>query len=731
MASTSHAYQQNTAPSDLSDVHILHNAQLLVKEPWTANNEGISRGAKIHWLAQICRGRKLQKDAFILNPNWQEDILVEVRFLQKLQHPSLCHYLGLFFPPGTTSQKMPYFVYENIGYPLQLYLYESVTELQPRVKSGIALDICSGLSFLHSRQVVHRGMCPEAVSVYQSGDFMRAKITDLGIARCISVTAQIIGSKHQPYLPPEAKDPDYTPHTSWDLYSYGILLLEMLTQEKPLGVDTFIVDPQTKHQEEKFIKVSPTEHIHMLLRNVMKVPMYVQYGYLIQECVKSDFQSRPIALVLLEKIQEMPIQQEMFKSQLNQRGPFKPAPLQSSLQIDKQPESNQNIENNHLQYTLVQSPSANGAANSFVNVTPENVNIAMNHKFPSDNSLRRSITEENSEQVEKNIGPARRLSEQEQDTVVDKVEDFKYLSQYLRDNRHRKLPTTFGRCIALIHDNKLVLYEITQGEMYVLEPKTQQWNVLADNMPVRLGGICVYESKLYVLGGFIKSKGGYENAEQNRRIFWCKMTDKDNKVIRSDIPDTLYCHKVPSVVVYNDFILVIGGDTKRNSIEVYNPEHNHWYLNTYIPSDSRGSLVIMSACIRENLLYLALTDERSPPTYMYSSCLDSLGQVKNNTLTWKRYNSRIPTCSPRLVCSNGMLFAVGGGIDFSRTSYAKDVYVWNESEDTWVRVISLKQERKCCGVCTLFDGSLYVAGGNSYLETPDYLDIQELASSDQ
>ena len=728
MSNTTHTYPSSST-TDLSDVHILHNAQLLVKEPWTANNEGISRGAKIQWLGQICRGRKLQKDAFILNPNWQEDILVEVRILQKLQHTSLCHYLGLFFPPGSTSQKMPYFVYENIGYPLDLYLYENKTELQPRVKSGIALDICSGLSFLHSRQVVHRGMCPEAVSIYQSGDFTRAKISDLGIARCISVTAQLIGSKHQPYIPTEAKDPDYTLQSSWDVYSYGILVLELLTQEKPLGVETFIVDPQTKHQDEKFIKVSPTEHVHMLLRIVMKVPMYVQYGFLIQECVKSDFQARPIALVLLEKIQEMPIQQEMFKNQLNQRGPFKTSTLPSPLTIEKQ-EIIPKFEENHLQYTLVQSPSTNGATN-FVSpiAMPENVNITMNHKVSQDNTLKRALSENLNETVDKNVAQqVRRLSaSHEHETVDNKVDDFIYLSQYLRDNRHRKLPTTFGRCIALIHDNKLVLYEITQGEMYVLEPKTQQWNVLADKMPVRLGGICVYGSRLYVLGGFIKSKGGYENAEQNRRIFWCKMTDIDNKVIRSDIPDTLYCHKVPSVAVYNDFILVIGGDTRRNSIEVYDPRHSHWYLNTYIPSDSRGSLVIMSVCIRDNLLYLALTDERSPPTYMYSSCLDALSQVKNNTLTWNRFNSRIPTCSPRLVSSKGKMFAVGGGGDFTRTSYAKDVYGWDEDEDAWVKTTSLKQERKCCGVCTLFDGSIYVAGGNSYLETPDYLETQELA----
>ncbi|KAI6655622.1 Serine/threonine-protein kinase PLK4-like [Oopsacas minuta] len=728
MSSTSHAYPQSSSPADLSDVHILHNAQLLVKEPWTANNEGISRGAKIKWLAQICRGRKLQKDAFILNPNWQEDILVEVRILQKLQHTSLCHYLGLFFPPGSTSQKMPYFVYENIGYPLNLYLYENGAELQPRVKSGIALDICSGLSFLHSRQVVHRGMCPEAVNIYQSGDFMRAKITDLGVARCISVTAQLIGSKHQPYIPLEGKDPDYTLQPSWDVYSFGILVLELLTQEKPLGVETFIVDPQTKHQDEKFIKVSPTEHIHMLLRIVMKVPMYVQYGYLIQECVKSDYQNRPLTMFILEKIQEMPIQQEMLKNQLNQRGPTKTNTLPSPLQIDKQ--DNVPKYDDHMQYTLLQSPSTNGTT-SFVNpmTITDNLNLSMNHKIAQDNLLKRSLSEDVSESVDKSIGQIRRMSahSQEHDHVVNEAEDFIYLSQYLRDNRHRKLPTTFGRCIALIHDNKLVLYEITQGEMYVLEPKTQQWNVLADKMPVRLGGICVYGSRLYVLGGFIKSKGGYENAEQNKHIFWCKMTDKDNKVVRSDLPDTLYCHKVPSVAVYNDFILVIGGDTKRNSIEVYDPRHDHWYLNTYIPSDSRGSLVIMSACVRENLLYLALTDERSPPTYMYSSCLDTLSQVKNNTLTWNRFNSRIPTCSPRLISSKSKMYAVGGGGDFSRTSYAKDVYGWDEDEDTWVKTTSLKQERKCCGVCTLFDGSIYVAGGNSYMETPDYLDIQELA----
>lgn len=464
----------------------------------------------------------------------------------------------------------------------------------------------------------------------------------------------------------------------------------------------------------------------------MKVNTYVPLGFIIQECVKTDFQSRPIALVLLQKMQEMPILSELLKNQLHQRGPFKTTQPHSPLQVDRPEVSSNKLDNDmspHMPYSAMQSPISNGA-DGMINLTPvPPVDMRVSHMMTQNSTdvIQKPLPQEEGDKfVEKSIVQARKLSIQENEPLVDRAEDFKYLSQYLRDNRHRKLPTTFGRCIALIHDNKLVLYEITQGEMYVLEPKTQQWNVLADKMPVRLGGICVYGDKLLVLGGFIKSKGGYENADQNRRIFWCKMTDTDNKVIRSDIPDTLYCHKVPSAVVYNDFILVIGGDTKRNSIEVYDPKHNHWYVNTYIPSDSRGSLVIMSACIRVNVLYLALTDDRSPPTYVYSSCLDSLSQVKNNTLTWNRFASRIPTCSPRLICSNGMLFAVGGGTDFLRTSYARDVYRWEESEDSWARATSLKQERKCCGVCALKDGSLYVAGGNSYLETPDYLDIQEL-----
>ena len=94
----------------------------------------------------------------------------------------------------------------------------------------IALQVCNGLGYAHSRGVVHRDIKPENVQVTTSG---RVKLLDFGIARIQTeqtLTQAQIGTPR--YMSPEQiKGEPIDGRT--DIFSFGVLLYELLSGANP------------------------------------------------------------------------------------------------------------------------------------------------------------------------------------------------------------------------------------------------------------------------------------------------------------------------------------------------------------------------------------------------------------------------------------------------------------------------------------------------------------------
>ncbi|CAO2148495.1 unnamed protein product [Urochloa humidicola] len=106
---------------------------------------------------------------------------------------------------------------------------------------NIAIDAASALEYMHSDcggQVVHCDIKPS--NVLLDGE-MTAKVSDFGLARLlvpVQPEHQSISSVHGlkgsiGYIPPEYGYGS-KPSTSGDVYSYGVMLLEMITGKSPL-----------------------------------------------------------------------------------------------------------------------------------------------------------------------------------------------------------------------------------------------------------------------------------------------------------------------------------------------------------------------------------------------------------------------------------------------------------------------------------------------------------------
>lgn len=163
--------------------------------------------------------------------------LSEIEILCKLRHPRILTLMGVVQDLNPLFGKLALVTEYMVGGSLfdALHGGENPTECRlasMSAKLRVLKDIAEGMTFLHWNNVIHRDLKSLNVLLDEEG---RAKICDFGLSTVLSANmthaSAAVGTPA--WSSPEALLGDTEVRKSTDVYSFGVILWEMLTGQVP------------------------------------------------------------------------------------------------------------------------------------------------------------------------------------------------------------------------------------------------------------------------------------------------------------------------------------------------------------------------------------------------------------------------------------------------------------------------------------------------------------------
>ncbi|HEV3197765.1 MAG TPA: bifunctional serine/threonine-protein kinase/formylglycine-generating enzyme family protein [Bryobacteraceae bacterium] len=175
---------------------------------------------------------KILTEAGCQDPEAKARFLAEARMAGNITHDNVLS----IYDFGEDEQQRPFMVMELLrGEDLRHAIKSGHTGNQIS-KLKIALQVARALGYIHTQKIIHRDIKPENIHINPNGV---VKLMDFGIAKTeglnMTRAGYVLGTPY--YMAPEqVMGQDVTDQV--DVYSFGILLFELMTGGKPITGDS-------------------------------------------------------------------------------------------------------------------------------------------------------------------------------------------------------------------------------------------------------------------------------------------------------------------------------------------------------------------------------------------------------------------------------------------------------------------------------------------------------------
>ncbi len=216
----------------------------------------------------------------------------ECELLSQLHHPCIVQFLGVYFELGS---QLPVLVMEYLHTTLAACI-DRYGILPQEIGYGILRDAALGLRYIHehSPPIIHRDLSANNILLATN---MSAKISDLGVAKILNLSPAQMGLMTQTqtpgtpsYMPPEAMvaRPKYT--NKVDIFSYGVMMVHVLSGQWPIPGEVF--SPNSANPTQ----VIPVSEVDRRADYLQRIGQDHPLMGLIQQCLDNSPSSRPEAI---------------------------------------------------------------------------------------------------------------------------------------------------------------------------------------------------------------------------------------------------------------------------------------------------------------------------------------------------------------------------------------------------------------------------------------------------
>ena len=279
-----------------------HNIELYKSESLGSGSYGGVCKAKCDVL--LCAAKIMHPTLFDPRDPGTESYLrkfkVKCHLLSLARHPNVVQYLATYYDPDT---RLPVLLMELCDKSLTTFLEQSPGPLSYHIQLNICHDIALALIYLHSNGLIHRDLTGNNVLMIAG---TRAKITDFGMSKLATVNPRMTALTLCPgnvlYMSPEALDEAKTYTAKLDIFSFGVIVIQMLTRQFPNPTDRFRFIYASEFNQEVRVLVPDSERREAHLK---LIPDTHSLKPLVLQCLNKTEKQRPSALQLSERLSDL------------------------------------------------------------------------------------------------------------------------------------------------------------------------------------------------------------------------------------------------------------------------------------------------------------------------------------------------------------------------------------------------------------------------------------------
>ena len=659
----------------------------------------------------------------------------ECHLLSLARHPNIVQYLTTCYDPDT---RLPVLLMELCEESLTAFLERSPGPLSYHIELNICHDIALALVYLHSNGLIHRDLTGNNVLMIAGP---QAKITDFGMSKLASVNPRMTALTLCPgnvlYMSPEALDEAKTYTAKLDVFSFGVIAIQILTRQFPNPTDRFRLVYSSEFNEEIRRVVPETERREAHLK---LIPDTHSLKPLALQCLKKKENERPSAVQLSERLSELKQSSQYRESMHQTQSSSDIQQLQQQLQGQRilTEAKTREVQEHQTRTTELESM-----------VEDKNRQLQSKERQLQDKQHTIQMKERKLQQTRGQLRASERLVSEFQQCLQQKDKTITDLQQTISAHERKiqqleqqntakpqqqpvttphttvaaaqkdiikmtwregkNAPEKMLRGAAVVHGNTAYFRPVNSRKVYSYQNIHRQelWCQLPDNPNDSFG--------LAVIDGLLTSVGGYNNGYTNTLL---SLTGEGERKQWSEIFPPMPTPRASAACVTTEQALVVAGG--RNgcglaTVEVMNISTKQW--TTVSPLPQKQYFLSGTVCGDTLYLYLAGGSKGIAPSKSVFACslpdlLTSFGSRIQPTPSesqnvWKEVSS-LPVVQSTLASFNGHLLAIGG--DGSRNC-TSDVYRYDPHTDSWNVVSQMKNKRSYCLAVTLPEDHLIVVGG--------------------